>query len=67
MNHQSIQFELPESEEAERIRKFVQASKDKDMPQQPAKETNRQRTFSKRDVEFIEDKSLGIEFANAIP
>jgi hypothetical protein len=61
----AIQFELPESEEAERIRKFVQETREMDAPQQPAKKGNQQRTFGTRDVQFVDDKELGIEFANS--
>lgn len=59
----AIQFKLADSEDAERIRKFVAASKGS-----KAKEESpglKKRAFATRRVEFVEKRELGIEFANS--
>jgi hypothetical protein len=58
----TILFQLAESEEAERIRKFVEESQDSEAPEKPQ---YKERTFQTRNVEFVENCELGIEFANA--
>lgn len=61
----TIQFELAESEDAERIRKFVEASgKLPNKTKKPTVSAN-DRDISVRKVEFIDDMDLGIEFANS--
>eukprot|EP00980_Cylindrotheca_fusiformis_P001670 scaffold381_cov138-Cylindrotheca_fusiformis.AAC.6 len=60
----TIQFELAQSEDAERVRKFVETS-------QGASKEGRsgtgmeERSFSTRAVEFTQPGDLGIEFANS--
>ena len=61
----SIQFELAENEEAERIRKFVEDSQEGDMPSNQKSKAYQHRTFSTRDVEFVDETEIGIEFANS--
>jgi len=62
----TIQFELAESEDAERIRKFVEESQalEKDSSKKQTVLADK-RIISTRDVDFIDDLDLGIEFANA--
>ena len=63
----TIQFELAESEDAERIRKFVEESgalKKTDNAKKPSI-TADERDLSVRRVDFIDDMDLGIEFANS--
>lgn len=63
----TIQFELAESEDAERIRKFVEESealKDADKSLKPIFSAD-ERDISVRKVDFIDDMDLGIEFANS--
>ncbi|KAG7373046.1 hypothetical protein IV203_033770 [Nitzschia inconspicua] len=67
----TIQFELAESEDAERIRKFVEESQALDNPNK--KQRHRKsptsncddRVFSTRNVVFTDPMDLGLEFANA--
>ena len=62
----TIQFELAESEDAERIRKFVEASGK--LPGSKAKKpivSANDRDISVRNIEFVDDMDLGIEFANS--
>jgi len=65
----TIQFELAESEDAERIRKFVEESQALDNPNKNSTKKPTvladERDISTRDVDFIDDVDLGIEFANA--
>eukprot|EP00533_Pseudo-nitzschia_delicatissima_P009231 CAMPEP_0116108958 /NCGR_PEP_ID=MMETSP0327-20121206/17070_1 /TAXON_ID=44447 /ORGANISM="Pseudo-nitzschia delicatissima, Strain B596" /LENGTH=1487 /DNA_ID=CAMNT_0003601919 /DNA_START=108 /DNA_END=4571 /DNA_ORIENTATION=- len=63
----TISFELAESEDAERIRKFVEASGALDNPNK-AKKPNVSadaRDISVRKIDFIDDMDLGLEFANS--
>ncbi|VEU37476.1 unnamed protein product [Pseudo-nitzschia multistriata] len=65
----TIQFELAESEDAERIRKFVEESEarqnpDKSNAQKPTVSAD-DRDISTREVDFTDDMDLGLEFANA--
>lgn len=64
----TIQFELAESEDAERIRKFVENSQDNRMLSKkiPSPSSTFKRDISTRDVDFVDAMDLGIEFANAI-
>ena len=63
----TIQFELAESEDAERIRRFVEESQ---APEMNTTKTHRvsaiKRDISIRDVDFTDDMDLGIEFASAL-
>lgn len=63
----TIQFALAESEDAERIRKFVEESQAMENPSPKKRPTlsASQRKFELRKVEFIDDMDLGIEFANS--
>ena len=63
----TIQFELAESDDAERIRKFVEESGALDNPNKDNKPTVSAdvRDISVRNVEFVDDMDLGIEFANS--
>jgi len=62
----TIQFELAETEDAERIRKFVEesASKNAKKAKKPSISAD-DRNLSVRKVDFIDDMDLGIEFANS--
>ncbi|CAJ1927844.1 unnamed protein product [Cylindrotheca closterium] len=60
----TIQFELAESEDAERIKNFVAKSK-KDASAEEVDDGPVERNFSTRKVLFTELGDLGIEFANA--
>lgn len=62
----TVQFELAESDDAERIAKFVEESSDAGSPLKPEKAHQRDRTFETRTVEFVDDRDLGIEFANSL-
>ena len=64
----TISFELADTEVAERIRKFVEDSKNEgidkpDKPEFPA--ASIKRTFQSRKVEFLEAGELGIEFTTS--
>lgn len=63
----TIQFELAESEDAERIRRFVERSQSQENGDKAKKPTVSadDRDISIRHVDFIDDMDLGIEFANA--
>jgi len=63
----TIQFELAESEDAERIRKFVEDSRVLENPNKAKKPTvfADVRDISVRKVDFIDEMDLGIEFANS--
>jgi hypothetical protein len=63
----TIQFELAESEDAERIRKFVEESGALENPNKANKPTVSAdvRDISVRNVDFMDDMDLGIEFANS--
>jgi len=63
----TIQFELAESEDAERIRRFVEESGAMDKYKKAGKPTMAadQRDISVRKVDFLDDMDLGIEFANS--
>jgi len=65
----TIQFELAESEDAERIRKFVEQSDAREFPnKKQAKKLTvsaNERDISIRQVDFTDDMDLGIEFSNA--
>jgi hypothetical protein len=63
----TIQFELAESEDAERIRKFVEESQglDDSNRKNHRKGTLEDRTFATRKVLFTDPMDLGIEFANS--
>jgi len=60
----TIQFELAESEDAERIQKFVAKSK-KDALSDEADAEPVERNFTTRKIDFTEPGDLGIEFANS--
>lgn len=60
----TIQFELAETEDAERIRKFVEESENATKPKPVAKKVEK-RTFATRRVQFVDSTDLGIEFANS--
>ncbi|KAL3944701.1 MAG: hypothetical protein SGBAC_001216 [Bacillariaceae sp.] len=61
----TIQFELAESADAERIQNFVAKSKKGASAEEADDDGPVQRNFATRKVEFIESGDLGIEFANA--
>ncbi|KAG7340392.1 hypothetical protein IV203_023935 [Nitzschia inconspicua] len=67
----TIQFELAESEDAERIRKFVEESQALDNPNKKHRHrksptsNSDDRLFSTRSVVFTDPMDLGLEFANA--
>ena len=64
----SILFELAESEDAERVKKFVQGSK-KDAKSRSSSlgcEVDREKTFMLRTATFTDEGELGIQFASAI-
>jgi hypothetical protein len=62
----TFQFELAETEDAERIRKFVEESQEANKSKRSKKkEKSKERSFKPRTVEFVDDRDLGIEFANA--
>eukprot|EP00531_Pseudo-nitzschia_arenysensis_P016761 CAMPEP_0116154120 /NCGR_PEP_ID=MMETSP0329-20121206/21608_1 /TAXON_ID=697910 /ORGANISM="Pseudo-nitzschia arenysensis, Strain B593" /LENGTH=1498 /DNA_ID=CAMNT_0003651073 /DNA_START=118 /DNA_END=4614 /DNA_ORIENTATION=- len=63
----TISFELAESEDAERIRKFVEASGALENPNKDKKPnvSADARDISVRTVKFTEDMDLGLEFANS--
>lgn len=60
----TISFELADTEDAERVRKFVEESMDKGKTKVPAKPKG-ERTFTSRVVTFTDSTDLGIEFANS--
>jgi hypothetical protein len=60
----TIQFELAETEDAERIRKFVEQSDGSNKPKSPSKSGGK-RAFAARNVTFVDATDLGIEFANS--
>lgn len=66
----TIQFELAESEDAERIRKFVEESHAMDNPNKKHKKKSSKaaeaRMFATRKVVFTDPMDLGLEFANAL-
>ena len=59
----TVQFELADTEDAERIRRFVEESQGDETSKKPKEVV--QRKFESRCVEFIDEGDLGIEFANA--
>lgn len=62
----TVSFELADSEEADRIRKFVEETQEAENPPKgKTKMKSNGRSFKKRTVEFVDDRDLGIEFANA--
>jgi hypothetical protein len=61
----TVAFELAETEDAERIRKFVEESVETENPKNPQEKETKDRIFETRRVEFLEDGELGIEFANS--
>ena len=62
----TISFELAETEEAERILKFVKESQEAENPPPPKTQPeSKERVFETRTVQFEDDRDLGIEFANA--
>jgi hypothetical protein len=65
----TIQFELAESEDAERIRKFVEESQALENPNKKvlkkSQNASADRIFDTREVVFTDSMDLGIEFANA--
>lgn len=60
----TIQFELADTEDAERVRRFVEDSDNCNKPKPPKKSTDK-RVFSTRTVTFTDSSDLGIEFANS--
>lgn len=60
----TIQFELADTEDAERIRKFVEESDGTQKPKVPSTPTGK-RAFETRKVTFVDPTDLGIEFANS--
>jgi hypothetical protein len=60
----TILFELAKSEEAERLREFVDGPKVKEDATSNGEQA--ERSFSLRKVEFIEPGELGIEFGSAV-
>lgn len=65
----TIQFELAESEDAERIRRFVEQSQAMDNPlltKNKSSMSAADRTFKIRKVDFVDHMELGIEFANSL-
>ncbi len=60
----TIQFELADTQDAERIRRFVEESENAQKPKTPTKALG-QRRFCTRRVEFIDPTNIGIEFANS--
>lgn len=62
----TIQFELAETEDAERIRKFVEDSQDSGAHKKKKAVDTKQRQFSPRQVVFTDPGDLGIEFANSV-
>jgi len=61
----TIQFELAESEDAERIRKFVEQSGALENKANEPTVSADERDISVRNVDFIDNMDLGIEFANS--
>lgn len=59
----TVQFELADTEDAERIRRFVEESQGDETSKKPKEVV--QRKFESRCVEFKDEGDLGIEFANA--
>ena len=61
----TIQFELAESEDAERIRKFVEASGSLGNKVKKPNVSADERDISVRTVDFVDDMDLGLEFSNS--
>ena len=59
----TVRFRIADPEDAERIRKFVEGGEKKANGKQPAPA---ERIFQARDVEFIDESDLGIEFGPAL-
>ena len=65
----TIQFELAESEDAERVRRFVEESQALENPTKKKPKSDvasKDRVFRTRKVVFTDPMDLGIEFANAL-
>jgi hypothetical protein len=60
----SIQFELADTDDAERIRRFVEESDGAQKPKSSSKSAGK-RAFAARKVTFVDSTDLGIEFANS--
>jgi hypothetical protein len=60
----TVQFQLAESEDAERLRQFVERASD--LEKSYANDVVTERSFNLRKVEFTEPGELGIEFGNAL-
>ena len=61
----TVLFELADTEEAERIRRFVEESQSSDMSKKSQSHQNIKRSFNTRTVVFEDEGDLGIEFANS--
>lgn len=61
----TIRFELAESEEAEKLRLFVDASRPPEKTSNGRVQGSPQRTLEFRVVEFMPDRELGIEFGTS--
>eukprot|EP00934_Nitzschia_sp_Nitz4_P002390 Nitzschia sp. Nitz4//scaffold206_size41850//33575//38100//NITZ4_007428-RA/size41850-snap-gene-0.6-mRNA-1//-1//CDS//3329541583//2385//frame0 len=61
----TILFELAETEDAERVKKFVEESQQGASGKKPPKQGNGQRAFATRHIVFSKPGDLGLEFANS--